>query len=94
MYWPVGVPRIYALNSIANRSTLEADEDQRDPQEETPGNENEGEKIAEASQAPDASVIGLQVSRNGHIFATITRSSLAIWQARVCLSASISTISD
>lgn len=29
-------------------------------------------------------IVGLQVTRSGHVFATITRSALTIWQTKVC----------
>ena len=38
---------------------------------------------------PGGEIVGLRVSRNGHIFATITRSTLTIWQTKVSSSRSI-----
>jgi hypothetical protein len=90
MYWPVGVPRIYALNGPGNTNIFHADEDDEDnssDDKQASEGQTQGEHTSEASDSQDSSIIGLQVSRHGHIFTTITKTSLAIWQARVrCIS--------
>jgi hypothetical protein len=35
---------------------------------------------------PGGEIVGLKLSRNGHMFATITQSTLTIWQTKVCIS--------
>ena len=71
MYWPLGAPRVYAVNKLRKTSAPASDEDQS-------GNE---------SVVEDNVIRGLEVSRNGHLFATITQTSLTIWQTSVsCIS--------
>lgn len=111
MYWPNGVPRVYAVNgpNIAhvsddvNRegtgSSLAEQRSSIDSKESTDGvrdsenaedqrdNLNPEERPAEtdASKWEQEAIGGLCVSRSGHMFATITESSLSLWQTRVCL---------
>lgn len=88
MYWPNGVPRVYAVNGSCKKLPEVDDEFEgrsRKPQDgETsePSRESEREKDSQAwTKEP---IIGLCVSRNKRLFATITDSSLTIWQTRVC----------
>ena len=69
MYWSLGAPRVYAAAKRRRKHSLDPD-----------GNEDEEEE-AKAKEA-DA-VIGLRVSRNGQYFATITATTLLIWQTSV-----------
>lgn len=109
MYWPHGVPRVYAVNGpdIAYASS---DED-REILNITPTNEcSTSDNIAEAKgedghhgaadtqahesqnnsppdtgkQWGDESIKGICVSRSGQMFATMSESSIALWQTRVC----------
>ncbi|KAF2145566.1 uncharacterized protein K452DRAFT_264703 [Aplosporella prunicola CBS 121167] len=47
-----------------------------------PGAPNGTLQGTEAEQHLDGEIVGLRVARNGHIFATITRSTLTVWQAK------------
>lgn len=111
MYWPNGVPRVYAVNgpNIAHVSddvnrqgisgplaeqrisidTQESKDEVCDPE----NSEGQGDDLnpeeppseADASQWEQEAISGLCVSRSGHMFATITESSISLWQTRVCL---------
>lgn len=67
MYWPLGAPRVYTVNKLRKTSALASD-----------GDQSSNESVVE-----DKVIRGLQVSRNGHLFATITETSLTIWQTSV-----------
>lgn len=67
MYWPLGTPRVYSINAPKRQTSTQ------DEREEQPDNED----------TEDARLLGLRVSRNGHIFVTITAAKLSIWQTSV-----------
>lgn len=68
MYWPLGAPRIYAYSRKRRKSLPQLPEG-RDGEVDTDN----------ASR----NVLGLRVSRSGHLFATITETALIIWQTNV-----------
>ena len=68
MYWPLGAPRIYAA-AKKRRKIPEADEKDDDKEK---GKVKEG-----------AAIIALRVSRNGQLFATVTATTLTLWQTSV-----------
>lgn len=106
MYWPHGVPRVYAVNGpgiaqlstdeqcehtnspvTERRSSLEnADQDLEKPpttsraKQSNPGSSPE----TDTPKWEDEAINGICVARSGHIFATITGSSISLWQTRVC----------
>ncbi|KAJ6036202.1 hypothetical protein N7540_000481 [Penicillium herquei] len=104
MYWPNGVPRVYAINgpditeisydedrqqippSPGQRSSLENSTDGTESSE-APASET-NKPITEPRTEKDhpkwenEAINGLCVSRSGHIFATITESSISLWQTR------------
>jgi hypothetical protein len=108
MYWPNGVPRVYAVNGpdIADisfdgerqhtlpspdpRSSIEESNDVTSGQETIVGESQEPtpESIAEKDipKWENEAINGLCVSRSGHMFATLTESSISLWQTRVCFS--------
>ena len=56
---------------------------------------DDDEEEGESSQEPSSTTItGLQTSRNGAIFATITATTLSIWQVSVRAVVSYSSSSD
>lgn len=69
MYWPLGVPQIYAV-ATRRRNTVRANGD------------GDYENEASENQHP-AALLGLRVSRNGHLFATITTTTMTVWQTSV-----------
>ena len=69
MYWPTGAPRVYVVNKSLKKLTQNL-EDGKLRQDTTPEN---------------GAILGLQVSRAGHLFGSITHSSLTIWQTSVPL---------
>lgn len=92
MYWPCGVPRIYAFRGPAN--TVSHEDPPTRLSRQSNGNIENKEKQAGLLSAtkgldePDqasSSVIDLKASRNDQIFTTITEVTLAVWQSRVCL---------
>lgn len=102
MYWPNGVPRVYAVNGPGIASVLSEEEekvgdkvvDHEDgvPEEKEesvePGERADDSSSSEPKPKPEAwanePIIGLCVSRSGHMFATITKSSIVVWQTKVC----------
>ncbi|KAE8135486.1 RIC1-domain-containing protein [Aspergillus pseudotamarii] len=87
MYWPNGVPRVYAVNGPAipfvpsddnEELDLERSVEQRLSLNENGPKEPSKEEVAWADEAID----GLCVSRSGHMFATMTATSIAVWQTR------------
>lgn len=121
MYWPNGVPRVYAVNgpNIVVSEDHEPLNGPSIPDQQSPvagsndgdksgGREEEGENKASIDQGQskeqqngesishtetpkweDEAISGLCVSRSGHMFATITESSISLWQTRVCLGQSM-----
>lgn len=98
MYWPNGVPRVYAVNgpAIPLPSPDERPATGREsPQEHKSlvGNDYVAEEQSSSSNAnvnnddgqwAQEPIGGLCASRTGHMFATMTKSSIAIWQTKVC----------
>ncbi|KAL4774889.1 RIC1-domain-containing protein [Aspergillus nidulans var. acristatus] len=93
MYWPTGVPRVYAINGPGTPVPLPDDaddiihEDSSSDQEQVrPLNQSNGSeshsRLGPSLQWADEAIRGLSVSRNGHMFATMTDSSIAVWQTR------------
>ncbi|MCJ1388668.1 hypothetical protein MMC18_001517 [Xylographa bjoerkii] len=64
MYWPLGAPRVYAARKVSPTAP--------------PGNGQGGTQ--EDEEEKFSALLGLQVSRDGQHFATITATSLNIWQ--------------
>ena len=131
MYWPVGVPRVYAaaqdghitvsddddgisptrarLNATnieiggIDQTTVDEDEGSVDEKVGREGKSNgNGNGSGSVTPSPrpkstasrrnssyaaavkdNGDIIGLRVSRTGHMFATITTATLTIWQTRV-----------
>lgn len=69
MYWPLGAPRIYAADKTRNKAADTA-------------NQDDGDKSDAVDHDP-ASLLGLRTSRSGHMVATITATTLTIWQTSV-----------
>ncbi|EAW07851.1 RIC1 family protein [Aspergillus clavatus NRRL 1] len=87
MYWPNGVPRVYAINGpdippISN-DEIEQDEQRNSEEEQLRSSQDAtgDPPISDTTWANEA-ITGLCVSRSGHIFATMTDLTIAIWQTR------------
>ncbi|KAL4976736.1 RIC1-domain-containing protein [Aspergillus desertorum] len=93
MYWPTGVPRVYAINGPGISAPLPDDSDDVTHEDSSP----DQEQVQPLNQSNDSglhsgvgaslewaeeAIRGLTVSRNGHMFATMTDSSIAVWQTR------------
>lgn len=99
MYWPNGVPRVYAVNGpeIIQQAVeqddggTEANGEQAGEREQSSGllkDEQQGTTQDAGGDAwADEPIAGLCVSKNGALFATMTETSLAIWQTKVGFSA-------
>lgn len=104
MYWPNGVPRVYAVNGpniVVSEDRESSDPpparqldsiDENNDTEEVPASTSQTKEHKDApnpnTETPkweDEAINGLCVSRSGHMFATITESSISLWQTRVCL---------
>lgn len=108
MYWPHGVPRVYAVNGpdiayvssdedrdIPNSSSIDATESLNTREDEGQDNIQHGQDTTDhesrTERSPDISkprwededIKDVCVSRSGQIFATISESSIVLWQTRV-----------
>lgn len=111
MYWPNGVPRVYAVNGpeIQRQQKRQQQQEEEETEQDDSRTESTAESADEREQSngllqhkhqeiavqhggdrddawADEPVAGLCVSKSGGLFATMTRSSLAIWQTKVCYS--------
>ncbi|EEH45701.2 uncharacterized protein PADG_01851 [Paracoccidioides brasiliensis Pb18] len=92
MYWPNGVPRVYAVNGPGIQlSEVHDDAEGHNCRRQEDGEEDiQTEHTRERSKSgikrgetwPNEPITGLCVSRSGHLFATMTETSIAIWQTR------------
>ncbi|RMJ25268.1 hypothetical protein PHISP_03844 [Aspergillus sp. HF37] len=85
MYWPNGVPRVYAVNGpgippASSDDGITPESESSRLQEEAVG--NNGPQSHKPSPWAEEPITGLCVTRGGHIFATMTDSSIAVWQTR------------
>ncbi|GES61971.1 DUF1339 domain protein [Aspergillus terreus] len=87
MYWPHGVPRAYAINGPGippvpsndeEPVDIEASVEQRLTLEDHAPEQPSGTESAWANEP----ITGLCASRSGHMFATMTETSIALWQTR------------
>jgi RAB6A-GEF complex partner protein 1 len=89
MYWLNGVPRVYAVNgpgiplTSTNNHEVSSDELGEDERVQLEKPEALREDQEPSTAWVEEVIQGLCVSRNGHLFATITGSSIAIWQTKV-----------
>ncbi|KAA8652153.1 hypothetical protein EYZ11_000459 [Aspergillus tanneri] len=87
MYWPHGVPRVYAINGPEIPFTALEDEEsiglEDSVEQRLSLNDNDPNEpsVTESAWASEA-IGGLCVSRTGHMFATMTHTSIALWQTR------------
>ncbi|PYH89427.1 hypothetical protein BO71DRAFT_487961 [Aspergillus ellipticus CBS 707.79] len=86
MYWPNGVPRVYAINGPGIPVTPSDDDTPIDydssAEQELSLRENEPPKPPADAAWADEPIAGLCVARSGFMFATMTSSSIAVWQTR------------
>lgn len=111
MYWPHGVPRVYAVNGpdiayasfdedreILNTTPTNDRNTAFDEKAEAPRDDGQHESAdtrpheSQTNSSPDTgksgwgdeAIRGICVSRSGQMFATMSESSIALWQTRVC----------
>lgn len=97
MYWPIGAPKAYALTKHARSSTQVQPSHDGAAENKTGEGHDGSQKQATGgglngaasqndtdhqSTVDEDEILAAQVSRGGGIFATITRSSLTIWQTK------------
>lgn len=108
MYWPHGVPRVYAVNGpdiayvssdedrdIPNSSSIDATESLNTREDKSQHGIQHGQDTTDhesrTGRSPDINkprwedeaIKDVCVSRSGQIFATISESSIVLWQTRV-----------
>lgn len=89
MYWPCGVPRIYAYNGPKDLETDTEDGDELDktsPSRDDVDEETTPPGRSQPSQLEgeyDTSISDLRVARLDHIFVTVSASCLTVWSSRV-----------
>ncbi|RAL11535.1 RIC1 family protein [Aspergillus homomorphus CBS 101889] len=88
MYWPYGVPRVYAINgpripvlASDDEELLNYDSSAEQGESLNVNNARDRAAVTETAWA-DEPITGLCVSRSGYMFATMTNSSIALWQTR------------
>ncbi|KAI1944670.1 WD40 repeat protein [Ophidiomyces ophidiicola] len=91
MYWPNGVPRIYAVNGpgidppeLDDGAAAKDERGENTRPKVDRGGDGKEEQSVDSSSTVWASepIKGLRVSKNGQLFATMTQSSLAVWQTK------------
>lgn len=91
MYWPNGVPRVYAVNGPGIPFALSGEDEELRPRSSHNNDdpiESHGRRqpfSAKPAEWANEPIKGLCVSRSGHLFTTMTESSIAVWQTRVCI---------
>lgn len=94
MYWPHGIPRVYAVNGPGIKpqpidDDVQVQDEGESSGEKVPLDSNGSETQASTDQNStswaEESIIDLCVSRGGYLFATMTSSSIVIWQTKVRL---------
>ena len=110
MYWPHGVPRVYAVNgpdiaytsidedrellntippndsnAFDDDAEIRGSDDQHESAETQP-HESQTKSSLDTGKSEwgDEAITGICVSRSGQMFATMSESSIALWQTRVC----------
>jgi hypothetical protein len=99
MYWPNGVPRVYAVNGPAIPPVPSEDDEAVDLEssvEQSLSLSDNGPKEPSGTDVAwaDEAINGLCVSRNGHVFATMTSMSIAVWQTRVGIDLIVPILTD
>lgn len=108
MYWPHGVPRVYAVNGpdiayssseedrniqsfppVNNSESLDTQEGEGHDEaqhDRSAKHESQTESLHDTNKTKweDEAIKGVCVSRSGQMLATISESSIALWQTRVC----------
>lgn len=76
MYWPCGVPQVFAYHG----PEPEADDEETEPAQVN--DRDEGLEIDGVTEKQSYSIIDVQAARNDHFFATLTQSRLDLWSTR------------
>lgn len=91
MYWPNGVPRVYAVNgpgippAFSDEDRAVGYENAGSPEQNKPADPTDNGPELKPESWANEPIRGLCVSRSGHLFATMTDSSIAVWQTKVYL---------
>jgi hypothetical protein len=98
MYWPCGVPQVYAYNGTKTLETKLKEDNEHDKPIQSGDEVNEESTEAGETRAVrtegghDNSISDLRVARLDHIFVTISASCLTIWSNRVGCSVPFGTL--
>ncbi|KAF2471953.1 RIC1-domain-containing protein [Lindgomyces ingoldianus] len=77
-YWPICSPSVFAATKQTRPGSPQTSDDGVQPDQEPHGGESDETSEDDVS----GEMIGIKVTRSGHMFATITRSTLTIWQTK------------
>jgi hypothetical protein len=90
-YWPISSPSVFAATkqSTTQQGTTRVSHDGTAPAAAAAPaapdeDDSDGHSLAHHGQEDDMAgeVLAMEVTRSGHMFATITRSTLTIWQTK------------
>lgn len=98
MYWPVGAPRAYSADQfeVPNENVTVSEESVSDVsdavlvsktgsdgrEQTSGGDEDQGQDTTSDGVPSPSHSICVRVTRNGHLFATLSRTDLTIWQVK------------
>jgi len=89
MYWPCGVPRIYAHEGLetygGDEQLAEKKNDATDTDLQTKAADGKQPTEPSPSRWVPCGILDLQIARLDHLFVTISRNSLTTWSSRVSL---------
>jgi hypothetical protein len=101
-YWPISSPSVFAATKHTNPERTRVsndgvkdsgpDEDSHSQVEDATAQgdavvkEKEGALNQSIEDDIYGEIIAIRVTRSGHMFATLTRTTLTIWQTKACLS--------
>lgn len=91
-YWPISSPSIFAATKHPNPERTRVSNDgvkdsgpNRGSQSQAAVKEKEGASDQSIEDDIHGEIIAIRVTRSGHMFATLTRTTLTIWQTKACL---------
>lgn len=83
-YWPISSPSVYAASKQTRTPPAAVSPDGTDEaaSEKAIVADKAGTREVHAEEDITGEIVALKVTRSGHLFATITRSTLTIWQTK------------
>lgn len=74
-YWPISSPSVFAASKETRTQPTPVSHDGADEDDGQGGVQHAEDDMA-------GEMVAMEVTRSGHLFATITRSTLTIWQTK------------